>query len=102
MCGFLAESKTKVSDQELLTRAERLQHRGPDQTISSFGSEARFVFHRLSIMDLSDKGRQPFTHPEMKVVCNGEIYNYKLIKKEMTELSSEMLDAIQKMKKNAS
>ena len=75
MCGFLAESKTQVSDQELLTRAQRLQHRGPDQTVSSFGDEARFVFHRLSIMDLSDSGKQPFQYQGISSVCNGEIYN---------------------------
>ncbi len=75
MCGFLAESKTQLSDQELLDRGQRIQHRGPDQTVSMFEADARFIFHRLSIMDLSDSGQQPFQYQGITLVCNGEIYN---------------------------
>jgi asparagine synthase (glutamine-hydrolysing) len=37
-------------------------------------------FHRLAINDLTAAGNQPLTHPfrpELKLICNGEIYNYK-------------------------
>lgn len=75
MCGFLAEIGTDISDQDLFSMADLMQHRGPDQTIRMSEGKARFVFHRLSIMDLSDSGQQPFTFEQITVACNGEIYN---------------------------
>lgn len=40
---------------------------------------------RLSIIDLSDLGRQPFATPDEKywLVFNGEIYNYQEIRREL-------------------
>ncbi len=83
MCGFLAETGTSLSDEQLFTRAQKIQHRGPDQTITLSLADARFVFHRLAIMDLSDSGQQPFRHQHLTVVCNGEIYNDVELRREI-------------------
>lgn len=40
---------------------------------------------RLSILDLSDLGKQPMTYEHLTVVLNGEIYNYKSIQKELIQ-----------------
>ena len=40
-------------------------------------------FHRLSIMGLDERGMQPFVRGSRAVVCNGEIYGFRKIKKEL-------------------
>lgn len=92
MCGiwgYIAlnnEHKYKVS--QLFASFMNGQLRGPDR--SNFLDIKEFIniyigFHRLSIMDSSTYGDQPFTY-EMKhntefrsiySICNGEIYNFK-------------------------
>ena len=42
-------------------------------------------FHRLAIMGLSENGMQPFSLNGSHVVCNGEIYGFEKIKKELSE-----------------
>ncbi len=58
---------------------EAVRHRGPDQE-GVFESEACSLAHaRLSIIDLTDAGRQPLVTEDGRftVAYNGEIYNYK-------------------------
>ena len=38
-------------------------------------------FHRLAIMGLTDGGMQPFMSEDQYLVCNGEIYGFRPIKK---------------------
>ena len=37
-------------------------------------------FNRLSIMNLSSNGNQPFKYNSCELVCNGEVYNYQSLK----------------------
>jgi asparagine synthase (glutamine-hydrolysing) len=71
------------------------KNRGPDKSIFKCVDNSILLgFHRLSIMDPSSKGDQPFilkvnNTRNIIVVCNGEIYNYKnLVKKYNLELTS--------------
>lgn len=85
MCGFTGylvnPSKLCPDLPNRLRRAtESLRHRGPDQA-GEFFDEAGTVgmgFARLSIIDLSESGRQPMTNEDGSLVLtfNGEIYNY--------------------------
>ena len=55
-----------------------LKHRGPDQW-NDFIDQNLYIGHqRLSILDLSEHGKQPMISPDKKVIIsvNGEIYNY--------------------------
>src|SRR5258708_7463871 len=58
-------------------------HRGPnmlDQKVYQFGETVVVLAHqRLSILDLSENGRQPMLSHDRNcsIVFNGEIYNYK-------------------------
>lgn len=64
-----------------------LAHRGPDNT-GHYRERDVFLGHtRLSILDLSSKGNQPMSDEEEKVwiTFNGEIYNFKDIRKELEE-----------------
>lgn len=42
-------------------------------------------FQRLAIMGLSPSGMQPFRLKENYLVCNGEIYGFRKIKKQLEE-----------------
>ncbi|MBS6162178.1 MAG: asparagine synthetase B, partial [Firmicutes bacterium] len=62
-----------------------------DQTISRGPDDSRIVdtgngllgFHRLAIMGLAPSGMQPFQMGSSYVVCNGEIYGFEQIRKEL-------------------
>ncbi len=67
--------------------------KGFDKTISRGPDDSRIIdtgkgllgFHRLSIMGLTPDGMQPFELDGSYVVCNGEIYGYEKIKKELSK-----------------
>lgn len=64
-----------------------ITHRGPDQWGEHIGDEIYFGHRRLSIRDLSEKGRQPFVDREtgVAVVVNGEIWNDKTLRAQLGE-----------------
>jgi len=68
---------------------DTLVHRGPDGygLYLSEDKKAALGHRRLSLIDLSDNASQPI-HNENKTIwitVNGEIYNYRQLKKELTE-----------------
>lgn len=86
MCGiFTILSHNKNVDYEKLkSNGLKCQHRGPDNTkhelIYKNDYQLFFMFHRLSINGLSPSGNQPMSlsqYDGIKLMCNGEIYNYK-------------------------
>ncbi|MBP6219362.1 MAG: asparagine synthase B [Oligoflexales bacterium] len=86
MCGIFASPLTLAETQTTpSSRFENLHHRGPDcSRFVAIDSRFLFGFHRLSIMDLSEKGMQPFSASNSDaLICNGEIYNYKSLKEEL-------------------
>lgn len=74
MCGLMF-CDGRLEETKFLEGFDRLGHRGPDQAIVHKTEEAWFGFHRLAIMDVSEKGMQPFETDELVLMCNGEIYN---------------------------
>ncbi len=96
MCGIFAILNNTMSiPQEVIKKAfNNLKNRGPDKSsintlkINNKNSDSSITlgFHRLSINDLSDGGMQPFinTLSHIYVICNGEIYNSKELKKEFS------------------
>ena len=62
-----------------------IEHRGPDATGIYQLNNIIFGHQRLKIIDLSDAANQPFTssNGEYVLVFNGEIYNFKSIRKEL-------------------
>ncbi len=59
--------------------------RGPDMSKIIDTGDGLLGFHRLAIMGLSENGMQPFSLNGSHVVCNGEIYGFEKIKKELSE-----------------
>ena len=82
MCGFLFMETSDLTIEEFKSNLELIEHRGPDDqqhVRDTLGND--FGFCRLSIMDLSDLGRQPFGLNGKRVMCNGEIYNFLSLRK---------------------
>lgn len=67
--------------------AGQLVHRGPDQE-GIFCCDGMSLAHRrLSIIDLSENGRQPMFNEDQSVclVFNGEIYNFQELRRELQQ-----------------
>lgn len=80
MCGILGVfyRDGRPVDRERFIRALRtLERRGPDQEGVILEPGLGLGHRRLSILDLSERGRQPMGRPEgdIRVIFNGEIYN---------------------------
>lgn len=89
ICGFLGSKETKENKEVVLRNMMRaMKHRGPDSEGIHITEDAALGFVRLSIIDLSDAGTQPMNNEDGKLtlVFNGEIYNYKKLRKELQEL----------------
>ena len=77
MCGIAGFS---WKDEHLVRRMGHvIAHRGPDQHGIYFDNDVSLGHQRLSIIDLSEKGRQPMCNEDgtVWVTFNGEIYNYR-------------------------
>jgi asparagine synthase (glutamine-hydrolysing) len=81
MCGFLFMGSSSIAEEEFAASLDLIEHRGPDDyqhVRDSWGND--FGFHRLSIMDVSVLGRQPFGLNGKRLMCNGEIYNFMALR----------------------
>ena len=80
MCGFVGYfSNKKILLEEA---ASIIKHRGPDSTNIIYKKNWGVAFNRLSIIDLTESGMQPFIHEDVYAFVNGEIYNYLELQKE--------------------
>lgn len=78
MCGFIGFTEKK----DIKKYKNILYHRGPDNISFFINDNISLLHNRLSIIDISDKANQPFVSETGNVIVfNGEIYNYKEIKK---------------------
>lgn len=86
MCGIFGFSDFKLPDLEKARDAlSTLRHRGPDQWNDYFNQHIYLGHRRLSILDLSENGKQPMVSSNAAVVLtvNGEIYNFQQLRKEL-------------------
>ncbi|MCA9051606.1 MAG: asparagine synthase (glutamine-hydrolyzing) [Planctomycetaceae bacterium] len=86
MCGIFG-IVGRFSAAGLRNAALTLTHRGPDGFGEYFDSATGvYLAHtRLSIIDLSDAGRQPMTNEDgtVHLTFNGEIYNFRDLRQEL-------------------
>jgi len=83
MCGIVGFN---FSDKALVKKMVSIQtHRGPDESGHFVDRNVSLGNNRLSIIDLSTRGRQPIYNEDGSVciVFNGEIYNFLEIKREL-------------------
>ena len=90
MCGIVGflniktESRSAVPRHELELATDRLRSRGPDDghVWVSDNNRVGFGHRRLSVIDVTARGRQPMRdEADNCLVFNGEIYNFKDLKK---------------------
>jgi asparagine synthase (glutamine-hydrolysing) len=83
MCGINGilhlQSYRKVDENLLKKMRDSLEHRGPDDSGFFVENNIGLGQRRLSIIDVSEAGHQPFCSENGRyvMVFNGEIYNYK-------------------------
>lgn len=92
MCGLTGYFSRKVDAipvlrESLSSAVNALHHRGPDDQGVWYGAnnEVGMGHARLSILDLSAHGHQPMISQDgrLAMVFNGEIYNYRDIRREL-------------------
>lgn len=96
MCGITGVVST-VSDNGVFNGIDHnamlnaIKHRGPDGSGVAHGDKWILGHHRLSIIDLSEQARQPFTNENgtCYLVANGEIYNYKELRDDLIRSGHE-------------
>ncbi|MFV8355400.1 asparagine synthase (glutamine-hydrolyzing), partial [Flavobacterium sp. XS1P32] len=83
MCGINGilhlQTQKKVDERILTKMRDSLEHRGPDDKGIFIEKNIGFGHRRLSILDISSSGHQPFLSENGRYVMtyNGEIYNFK-------------------------
>jgi asparagine synthase (glutamine-hydrolysing) len=86
MCGIcgLASTRGRVDVEALAAMSATLVHRGPDSFGEYLDGAVGLACRRLSIIDL-ETGDQPIANEDgtMQVVQNGEIYNYRELRREL-------------------
>ena len=84
MCGIIAIfCRNKQEQIDLVTEAynDVISKRGPDRGNLVIEENYIIGFRRLCIVDTTELGDQPFVSGNIKMVCNGEIYNHKELEK---------------------
>ena len=91
MCG-IAGLIDRDAEARMGAMLQAIEHRGRDDegvwtsaSINEQGQRVCLGHRRLSIIDTSSAGRQPmFSHERFVVILNGEIYNYRELRDELT------------------
>jgi len=78
-------SKKTLPKEAIGTYFDRTLSRGPDMSRIIETPSGYLCFHRLAIMGLTEAGMQPFQLGDDFVVCNGEIYGFRAIKRQLEE-----------------
>ncbi len=89
ICGAITTNGGRIDEAILRRMTDVMTHRGPDESgvylRQATGPSVGLGHRRLSIIDLSEAGRQPLSNEDGTVwlVFNGEIYNYPELRKEL-------------------
>jgi asparagine synthase (glutamine-hydrolysing) len=86
MCGIAGN----INGRDAAARVARtLAHRGPDdEGIARFTGgvcDITLIHRRLSILDLSPAGHQPMSRGRLRITFNGEIYNFRELRRELEQ-----------------
>ena len=86
MCGIAGiwnRQGNPIAEGDLNLMVNKMAHRGPDAKGIWVNHNLGLGHSRLKILDLSDNANQPFTDGQDVLVFNGEIFNFKELKKEL-------------------
>ena len=87
MCGFVGYiNKEKNKKDNIKKMNDLIIHRGPDSEGYYYDESIALGFRRLSIIDLKSGDQPIYNEDKSKVIIfNGEIYNFKILRKELEE-----------------
>ena len=85
MCSIMGFTSQTMAVDEVREYFDRTISRGPDMSRIEKAGRGCLCFHRLAIMGLSEDGMQPFHLGGDMCVCNGELYLFRPLKKELSE-----------------
>lgn len=83
MCGIAGIAAEAPSRDTVERMARTLTHRGPDDSGVWEGDGVCLGHTRLSILDLSPAGHQPMLKDHLAIVYNGEVYNFRELRREL-------------------
>ena len=91
MCGiFYFRTVARIALAQLKTLQENSvlsSHRGPDKSVFVKDDSRAWGFHRLSINGMESSADQPFHLKNCRLICNGEIYNFRALIQEFDLVS---------------
>lgn len=85
MCSIMGYCRKGVSIAQFERAFAKTKSRGPDATRILDVQEGLLGFHRLAIMGMDDSGMQPFMLNNSVIVCNGEIYGFHALRRQLIE-----------------
>lgn len=89
MCGIIGEFRfdnKSINKDIFKEKLKSINHRGPDGSGTWFSENIALGHTRLSIIDLTQNGSQPMSLSNGDTITyNGEIYNFKKLKKNLTQ-----------------
>ena len=89
MCGIAGiihfDRERQVDKSTLTVMRDTLKHRGPDDKDLFIDKNIGLAHRRLSILDLSPMGKQPFQSADQQLIItfNGEIYNFQALRDDL-------------------
>ena len=89
MCSIMCYVGKDITKEIMDVNLNRTFMRGPDALQVVETNFGYLGFARLAIMGLTPEGMQPFEQDGNWVVCNGEIYGFRTLKKELMERGYE-------------
>ena len=89
MCSIIGYEGRDITLQQLDAAFSLSYMRGPDARCLQTLAGGYIGFNRLAIMGLSSLGMQPFSLKGNQVVCNGEIFGFRLIRRRLIEQGYE-------------
>ena len=91
ICGVISPNIISEADGSIVKKMNQvLEHRGPDSEGIFSTEHIMLAMRRLSIVDLAG-GKQPLFNEtrDIAIVCNGEIYNHKQLRRELEALGHQ-------------
>ena len=93
MCGIAGvvawDAQYQIDPTILRRMADAIAHRGPDGIDLWTGELCSLAFARLAILDLDPRAMQPMTDGRRFLVFNGEIFNFREIRKQLESLDPD-------------
>ena len=85
MCSIMGWCRAGAPLEDFKKGFFKTKSRGPDDSRIVDTGKGLLGFHRLAIMGLHPEGMQPFRLGMNWLVCNGEIYGFAALKRELAE-----------------